>query len=90
MFNYRSLFNSIGTTIENSLFIGASVGAVVFVLLLIAIIVFQPFIIIWAINVLFGVGIPYTFKTWLAMFTIIMVIRSNSAASSNSKDKKKA
>ena len=90
MFNYRSLFNSIGTTIENSLFIGASVGAVVLVLLLIAIIVFQPFIIIWAINVLFGVGIPYTFKTWLAMFTIIMVIRSNSAASSNSKDKKKA
>lgn len=29
-------------------------------------VLFVPFISIWALNTLFLLGIPYTFKTWLA------------------------
>ena len=43
------------------------VGLVVFVVLLIAV---GPFISIWALNTLFGLGIAYTFWTWLAMIWV--------------------
>ena len=36
------------------------------VLLLIALVIFYPFVIIWAVNTLFAFGIEYTFWTWLA------------------------
>lgn len=29
-----------------------------------------PFGAIWSLNTLFGLGIAYTFKTWLAMFAL--------------------
>ncbi len=45
-------------------------GLVAFVLLLI---VFGPFISIWSLNTLFGLGIAYSFKTWLAAIWIQMV-----------------
>lgn len=32
--------------------------------------VFGPWIVIWAINTLFAVGIAYTFSTWLAMLIL--------------------
>jgi len=35
------------------------------ILFLIAIIVFAPLVTIWALNTVFGVGIAYTFWTWL-------------------------
>ena len=35
----------------------------------------SPFLFIWAVNTLFGSGIPITFKTWLAVFTIIVLVR---------------
>ena len=43
------------------------VGLVVFVVLLIAV---GPFISIWALNTLFGLGIAYNFWTWLAMIWV--------------------
>lgn len=45
-------------------------GIVAFVLLMI---VFGPFVSIWSLNTLFGLGIAYTFKTWLAAIWIQMV-----------------
>lgn len=36
------------------------------VVLLVLLVVFGPMIGIWSLNVLFGLAIPYTFKTWFA------------------------
>ena len=41
--------------------------AVILILALAAVFVFAPFAIIWALNTLFGLGIAYTFWTWLAV-----------------------
>lgn len=46
------------------------VGIVASVMLGIALIIFWPFVIIWALNTIFGVGVAYTFWTWLAMLVI--------------------
>lgn len=43
-----------------------NLGVVGFVTLIVAIIIFAPLVIIWALNTLFGLGIEYTFWTWLA------------------------
>lgn len=40
-----------------------------FILLLIA----GPLITIWSLNTLFGIGISYTFKTWLATMWLSLV-----------------
>lgn len=45
-------------------------GLLAFILVLI---VFGPFISIWSLNTLFGLGIAYTFKTWLATIWLQMV-----------------
>jgi hypothetical protein len=50
------------------LFAGMGVGG--FVLLIIALVIFWPFVIIWALNTVFSLGIAYTFSTWLAMLVI--------------------
>jgi len=47
-----------------------TLGVTGFVLLIILLIIFMPFAIIWAVNTLFGLGIAYTFWTWLA--TVIL------------------
>ena len=39
-------------------------AVVALVVLLLAV---GPLLVIWSVNTLFGLGIPYTFKTWLAM-----------------------
>ena len=36
------------------------------ILLAILLIIFGPFLMIWSINTLFGLTIPFTLKTWLA------------------------
>jgi len=43
-----------------------NLGAAGIILLIILLIIFMPFAIIWAVNTLFGLGIAYTFWTWLA------------------------
>jgi len=50
------------------LFAGMGVGG--FVLLIIALVIFWPFVIIWALNTVFSLGIAYTFSTWLAVLVI--------------------
>jgi len=39
-------------------------------LLIISVIVFFPLLLIWALNALFTLGMPYTLKTWAASFII--------------------
>ena len=46
----------------------------VFVLFLIVLVLIGPLISIWALNTVFGLGIAYTFWTWLAMAWIGLVI----------------
>jgi hypothetical protein len=46
--------------------------SVTFVIAVLALVLFWPFALIWAVNTLFGTGIAYTFWTWLAAF-IMMV-----------------
>ena len=36
-----------------------------------------PFITIWCLNTLFTLGIAYTFKTWLAMLGLQILIKGN-------------
>ena len=47
-----------------------SLGITAFVALIIALIILAPFALIWALNTLFALGIPYTFWTWLASLVI--------------------
>jgi hypothetical protein len=39
---------------------------IVGVFVIVLILVFYPLLIIWSLNTLFGLGIAYTLKTWLA------------------------
>lgn len=43
---------------------------VLLVVLLIAVLIVGPIATIWALNVLFGLYIPYTFATWLAVLIL--------------------
>lgn len=54
-------------------------GLIILVLLLAAIfLVLGPIVVIWSLNTLFTLAIPYTFKTWLATFIMIMVLSARS------------
>lgn len=52
----------------------------VLILFLLAMVIAVPFINIWAINTLFGLGIAYTFWTWLASLIVTGLIRGDSLA----------
>lgn len=45
-------------------------GLIAFILV---VLVFGPFVTIWSLNTLFGLGIAYSLKTWLATIWIQMV-----------------
>ena len=47
-----------------------SLGITALFALVIALIIFGPFALIWALNTLFALSIPYTFWTWLASLVI--------------------
>jgi hypothetical protein len=47
-----------------------------FGLLLLVLIAVGPFITIWALNTLFGLGIAYTFWTWLAVVWLGLVLQA--------------
>lgn len=59
---------------KKGLFAGMTLGMAFIALLIIAVVViavvFWPAALIWALNVLFGLSIPFTFKTWLAAWII--------------------
>ena len=47
-----------------------------FGLLLLVLIAVGPFITIWALNTLFGLGIAYTFWTWVAVVWLGLVLQT--------------
>ena len=51
-----------------------NLGIVVALLLVIA---FAPFLIIWAMNTLFALGIAYNFWTWLAVIILSSVVNGS-------------
>jgi len=54
------------------------IGILVVIALVAVLIVFGPFITIWAMNTLFpALAIPYTFETWCAMVLISLYIKGN-------------
>ena len=40
-------------------------------------IIFLPFAIVWALNVLFGLGLEFSFETWLAISIIGWLVNAN-------------
>ena len=42
-----------------------------FIIAALALVLFWPFALIWAVNTLFAVAIPYTFWTWLAAMVMM-------------------
>ena len=51
---------------------GLGAGTLVLVFIaMVAIVIFYPFIIIWAINTLFGLNIDFTFLNWVAGWLLI-------------------
>ena len=45
-------------------------AAITFIIVVFALAFLVPFAVIWALNTLFALGIPYTFWTWLAMLVV--------------------
>lgn len=50
-----------------------NLGLGTLIVLVLALIVLAPFAVIWALNTLFALAIPYTFWTWLAMLIVTTV-----------------
>jgi len=45
------------------------------VALIIALIILAPILLIWALNILLPISIPFTLLTWLAGMTIMMLLK---------------
>lgn len=61
--------------------------AIGLILLAVVLIIFGPLITIWSLNTLFGLGIAYSFWTWLATAWLSLVtFGSVSSAIRNKKD----
>ena len=45
-------------------------AAILFITVVFTLVFLVPFAVIWALNTLFVLGIPYTFWTWLAMLVV--------------------
>jgi hypothetical protein len=44
--------------------------AVLMVLAIIALVIFMPWVLVWSVNTLFGMAIPYTIKTYFAALVL--------------------
>jgi len=53
------------------------IGIVVLIILLV---IFMPVLAIWSLNTLFGLGIAYTFKTWLAALILSSIVGGSSVS----------
>ena len=40
------------------------------------VVIFLPIGVLWVLNTVFGLGTAYTFKSWLAMWLLILVVSS--------------
>ncbi len=52
-------------------------------LIILAIIVVGPVLMIWALNTLFALAIPYTIWTWLAVLILGSAIKANAQVSAS-------
>ncbi len=48
----------------------AQIGVLALIVIVLVVLVVWPLIIIWSLNALFGLGIAYTFWTWLAALAL--------------------
>lgn len=49
-------------------------GALLLALGLLILVALWPFLVIWAVNTLFGLAIGYSWETWLAAFVLLLVV----------------
>lgn len=62
-------------------FIASTFGVIGVILVLVALIIFMPFLTIWAANTLFPVlAIPYTLDTWFATILLGVFFRGTGSA----------
>lgn len=61
-------------------FIGSLAGFGLF-LFFVALIAIVPLLTLWSLNVLFGLAIPYTLKTWFASLFLSSVVASSGYSS---------
>jgi len=54
-----------------------AIGIVTLVLLLLLVLIFVPLAFIWSVNTLFGLTIPYTFETWVAVVMLQLFFKSD-------------
>ena len=47
------------------------------ILLALIMVIAGPLLVLWALNMLFGLGIEYTFWTWLAVVILASAVRAN-------------
>ena len=59
-------------TIEAITAVSVGIGAVI---LAVAYISLMPFAVIWALNTLLHLGIPFTFWTWLSAFVLLGALK---------------
>lgn len=57
-----------------------TVQALMLILLAVLLVIFGPLAIIWSLNTLFALAIPYTFWTWLAVVVLNLTWASKSLA----------
>jgi hypothetical protein len=46
-------------------------------LIVLTVLLFIPFLFIWSVNTLFGVGIAYSFINWIAATVILVLLNCN-------------
>ena len=59
--------------------LGLAGGGVIMVGLFILILIAGPWLLFWSLNVLFGIKIALTFKTWLAAVILFALFRGGSS-----------
>jgi len=53
-------------------------------IIIIAVVIFEPLLAIWSVNTLFHVGIEYTLATWFAAAVLSAILYGASSSSSSS------
>ncbi len=64
--------------------LGTAAILLLIVALVVVVIVLSPLAIIWALNTLFLLAIPYNFWTWLAVVVLLLLLGGSRVRSRNS------
>lgn len=57
--------------------IATALALLIAVVAIIGLAILWPFVVIWAVNLIFGTTIAFTFLTWLAVIVLISLLRIN-------------